>query len=41
VIVESPFLDPKLDIGGIGFKTWSPELGNANMIIKDLIVEEL
>lgn len=35
-LVYTPFADPVLDRGGIGFKTWSPVPGKAGLIIKKI-----
>ncbi len=34
-------LDQGLDRGGIGFKTWDPQLNNSELIIKSVSVEEI
>lgn len=39
-VLESTFIDPKLDAGGIGFKTWNKDADIANVIVKKLTVQE-
>lgn len=40
-VVKTPYLDPKLDSGGIGFKTWNVQPDNASLIINSLNIKEL
>ncbi|MDP3963893.1 MAG: polysaccharide deacetylase family protein [bacterium] len=41
LMVETPFLDPLLDSGGIGFKTWEPFVGISEIIVKEVHVEAI
>jgi peptidoglycan/xylan/chitin deacetylase (PgdA/CDA1 family) len=36
---QTRFLDPSLNVGGIGFKTWDPQPNNSQMTIKSFSVE--
>lgn len=38
---SNALIDEKLDKGGVGFKTWDPEMNNSEMIIKNVSVEEI
>jgi len=38
--VTSRFLDPQLSVGGVGIKTWSPEIGLASVIIEKFTIEK-
>lgn len=41
VDTSNSLVDEKIDKGGIGFKTWDPEMNNSEMIIKNVSVEEI
>ncbi len=41
VMVETEFLDSKLDRGGIGFKTWHPQDNVAELVIKNINVQPI
>jgi peptidoglycan/xylan/chitin deacetylase (PgdA/CDA1 family) len=40
-LVTTKFLDPTLSSGGVGIKTWSPELEKATLIIESFTIEPL
>ena len=40
-MVETEFLDESLIDGGIGLKTWAPEMGTATLIVRNITVEEI
>jgi peptidoglycan/xylan/chitin deacetylase (PgdA/CDA1 family) len=40
-LVETPYIDPRLDQGGIGFKTWDSAAGKSLLRIKDIDVEPI
>ncbi|MDP3953811.1 MAG: polysaccharide deacetylase family protein, partial [bacterium] len=41
LVVESYFMDENLDSGGIGFKTWDPEIGRSILLVKKITANEL
>lgn len=40
VIVTSKFLDESLNTGGVGIKTWHPDLGSASVAVESFLVEK-
>ena len=40
-VVDTSDVDEKLNKGGIGFKTWDPQVNNSEMIIREVSVEEI
>jgi len=41
VVAYTYYLSPALSNGGIGFKTWDPQINNSEIIIKEVLVEEI
>jgi peptidoglycan/xylan/chitin deacetylase (PgdA/CDA1 family) len=41
LLISTSFIDPKLDKGGIGFSTWSPEPGRSRLIVKEIQILEI
>lgn len=41
LVIESSFLDPSLDKGGVGFKAWDNIPNNSEIIVKELSVDPL
>lgn len=40
-VIDTSDVDEKLDMGGIGFKTWDLQTDNSEMVIKNVSVEEI
>ena len=40
-VIDTSDIDEKLNKGGIGFKTWDPQLNNSEITIKNVIVEKI
>lgn len=41
LVLESSNLESVPDHGGIGFEIWDPEVGNSEMVIKEVLVDEI
>lgn len=41
IAIKGYDLDKGLDYGGIGFKTWDPQINNSELIVKNVSVEEI
>lgn len=41
IAIKGYDLDQELDYGGIGFKTWDPQINNSELIVKNVSVEEI
>lgn len=41
MIIEADTLDESLNYGGIGFKTWDPQMDNSELIVREIVVEEI
>lgn len=40
-VIETPYLDEALDQGGIGFKTWDPDVGTSSIAVQSVHVEAI
>lgn len=41
IVAYSYYVSPALSNGGIGFKTWDPQMNNSELIVKNVSVEEI